>query len=125
MTTQELQQQPVSIKVTFTLPNGTTTIERFDSSHTPVARLGISSEESATPIVPGAVAYSGRHDKGPLPPPREGGAYAQLIGCVDATKDFSNKYLTDVMKQENSRKQEQQGQEGKSKRSKVRIDSIV
>lgn len=48
----------------------------------------------------GDYSYSGMHDHGPLPAPKEGGDIAQLIGCVEATKRFSDEFLTDVIKKE-------------------------
>jgi hypothetical protein len=97
----------VSVKATFTLPDGTVTTQKFDSSNTPAARLGLpAGEEVPPPPTSGSRSYSGRHDQGLLPPPQEGGAYSQLIGCVEATKKGSDMYLTEVMKQEKSRKQE-------------------
>ena len=37
------------------------------------------------------------HDHGPLPCPREGGPYAQLIGCVSQAKIGSDKLLTKLI----------------------------
>jgi hypothetical protein len=111
------KQKPVSIQVTFTMPHGITTVETFESTNTPMSRLGTTAEKMQTPVTPGSVGYSGRHDHGPLPSPREGGAYAQLIGCVTAAKDFSNSYLTDVMKQEKSRKNDHQEVANKKSKS--------
>jgi hypothetical protein len=44
------------------------------------------------------------HDHGPLTAPREGGDIAQLIGCVQAAKDFNDEYLTQVIDEEKKHK---------------------
>ena len=44
------------------------------------------------------------HDHGPLVPPQEGGDMAQLLGCVQAAKRFSDDYLTQVMDDEQQQK---------------------
>lgn len=41
--------------------------------------------------------YSGMHDHGTLPFPREGGEYAQLIGFVCEAKKASDHFLTKVI----------------------------
>lgn len=40
------------------------------------------------------------HDQGPLPPPKEEGDMALLIGCVNDAKKFSDKLLTEVIMDE-------------------------
>ena len=40
------------------------------------------------------------HDHGPLPAPKEGGGFAQIIGFVNAAKKASDKYLTEVIERE-------------------------
>lgn len=112
----------VSVKVTFKLPDGAETTQQFDPNNTPVARIGLpdNGDVEPPPSTPGLFSYSGRHDQGLLPQPREGGAYSQLIGCVQASKEFSDTHLTEVMKKEKSRKQEPGGGNGQVlKKSKV------
>lgn len=46
---------------------------------------------------PGDYTYSGMHDHGQLPKPREGGRFAQIIGFVNAAKKASDAYLTQVI----------------------------
>lgn len=130
------EQKPVSIQVTFSMPplgiHNPTVVETFDSTNTPPVHLGSTTSTTSaesltgistvTSVPPGSVVYSGRHDHGPLPAPREGGPYASLIGCVLAAKDFSNNYLTEVMKQEKTRKNNPHNNEegaGTNKRSKT------
>mmetsp|Transcript_27349 Transcript_27349/g.40377 ORF Transcript_27349/g.40377 Transcript_27349/m.40377 type:complete len:129 (-) Transcript_27349:27-413(-) len=91
----------IGIKATFSLPDGSSTIHEFDASNTAIPTLGEIQDEGETV---GSYGYSGKHDQGELPAPREGGDYAQLIGCVSAMKDFSNQYLTDRIKQEKCRR---------------------
>lgn len=68
----------------------------------------------------GDYSYSGMHDHGPLPAPREGGDVALLIGCVEATKRCSDEFLTDVIKKEKARSPNQKTGNDK-KRSKKEI----
>ena len=53
---------------------------------------------------PGDYMYSGIHDHGPLVPPREGGDMAQLIGCVQAAKQFNDEFLTKHIEEEKTKK---------------------
>lgn len=48
----------------------------------------------------GDYGYSGMHDHGPLPAPKEGGDMALLIGCVKEAKKHSDAFLTDIIKKE-------------------------
>lgn len=48
----------------------------------------------------GDYSYSGMHDHGPLPPPKEGGEFAQIIGLVNAAKKQSDSYLTELIEKE-------------------------
>ena len=40
------------------------------------------------------------HDHGSLPPPKEGGQFAQIIGLVNEAKKASDKYLTELIEME-------------------------
>ena len=40
------------------------------------------------------------HDHGPLPKCKEGGHYAQLIGCIEEAKRSSDDFLTAVIQEE-------------------------
>ena len=118
----EERQLSCGIKTTFTLPDGTTTVQEFWLSSDDNVDISSSSSSSNNNNMNNnnnnmnnknckdqssasqQVAYTGRHDHGPLPPPRQGGPYEKLIGCVHAAKEFSNAFLTNVMKQETSRK---------------------
>jgi len=40
------------------------------------------------------------HDHGPLPPPKEGGQFTQIIGLVSEAKRASDKYLTELIETE-------------------------
>jgi len=42
------------------------------------------------------------HDQGPLVPPKEGGIYAQLLGCIEAAKLESDKLMTHIIEMEKS-----------------------
>mmetsp|Transcript_30708 Transcript_30708/g.69375 ORF Transcript_30708/g.69375 Transcript_30708/m.69375 type:complete len:116 (+) Transcript_30708:73-420(+) len=74
------------------------TIEhRFDGSNCKPAVIGL--PENVEPVKPeaGDYNYSGMHDHGTLPFPREGGEYAQLIGFVCEAKKASDHFLTKVI----------------------------
>lgn len=47
------------------------------------------------------------HDHGPLIPPKEDGDVAQLLGCAQAAKQFSDEYLTQVIEEEKKKKSKQ------------------
>jgi len=40
------------------------------------------------------------HDHGPLPQPKEGGIFSQIIGLVNEAKKASDLYLTEVIEKE-------------------------
>ena len=48
----------------------------------------------------GDFTYSGVHDHGPLPIPREGGPMSSLISFVSAAKKANDEYLTQVIENE-------------------------
>ncbi|KAI2489076.1 hypothetical protein MHU86_25520 [Fragilaria crotonensis] len=111
------------IKLTFTLPDGITTVQEFGGSkshdnhhhHSNSNNLhndgnmvtDHNDDNNDHNTVTSQVSYTGRHDHGPLPPPRHpNGSYATLVDHVHDAKEFSNAFLTNVMKQEtNSRQQ--------------------
>ncbi|KAL7475299.1 hypothetical protein ACHAW6_001220 [Cyclotella cf. meneghiniana] len=70
----------------------------FDYTIIPPTVIGLKGE----PVKPkpGDYTYSGMHDHGPLPKPKEGGAFAILIGLCEAAKQSSDRYLTVVIEQE-------------------------
>ena len=116
------------IKVAFTLPDGIITVHDFGlsppnddaNSRNNSDNDTVTGSSSASKVNPpdnnlsggernvtSQVAYTGRHDHGLLPPPRQQeGPYAQLIGNVLDAKEFSNAFLTNVMKQETNRSME-------------------
>lgn len=49
---------------------------------------------------PGDFRYSGRHDSDVLPPPKEGGPMALMIGCVQKAKKLNDEYLTSIIEKE-------------------------
>jgi len=66
------------------------------------------------------------HDHGPLPVPKEGGKFSQLIGLVTAAKNASDKYLTEVIEKEkamapSSTNNTGGGQAGQQKRKRKQV----
>jgi hypothetical protein len=72
----------------------------FDASNCPAATIGLPPSIKPVKPNPGDYSYSGMHDHGPLPFPKEGGQLAQIIGFVDEAKKASDKYLTEVIEKE-------------------------
>lgn len=77
-----------------------TTTQSLDASNCPAATIGLPPSAEPVKPEPGDYSYSGMHDHGPLPPPREGGQFAQIIGFVNTAKKASDKYLTEVIEKE-------------------------
>lgn len=83
--------------------NGTTTTTKaFDASHSGVSdiRVGLPIGVEPVKFCPGVDMYSGMHDQGPLPPLKEGGPIALLIGCVGAAKHHNDDFLTKWIEEE-------------------------
>ncbi|KAL3815908.1 hypothetical protein ACHAXA_005756, partial [Cyclostephanos tholiformis] len=76
------------------------TEQHFDLSNCKTAMIGLPVGLGPVKPEPGDYAYSGMHDHGPLPPPREGGQFADIIGLVRAAKAASDAYLTDLIERE-------------------------
>ena len=79
--------------------------QSFDVSNCPPATIGLPPSVEPVKPDPGDYSYSGMHDHGPLPPPREGGKFAQIVGFVNAAKKASDKYLTEVIEKEKAHAQ--------------------
>ena len=79
--------------------------QSFDASNCPPATIGLPPSVEPVKPDPGDYSYSGMHDHGPLPPPREGGKFAQIVGFVNAAKKASDKYLTEVIEKEKAHAQ--------------------
>ena len=97
------------VKVTFKLPDGGLEVKNFRPGEanvpmSPQQGLSDSLESLDGSNDTNDCSHQGKsHDHGPLLPPRgQGGVYAQLIECVIATKEYSNSYLTHVIKKEAS-----------------------
>eukprot|EP00984_Skeletonema_dohrnii_P016052 scaffold7044_cov90-Skeletonema_dohrnii-CCMP3373.AAC.3 len=87
-------------KQTQSLTTIITTKQSFDASNCPAATIGLPPPVEPVKPEPGDYSYSGMHDHGPLPLPKEGGQFAQIIGFVNAAKKASDKYLTEVIEKE-------------------------
>ena len=53
------------------------------------------------------------HDHGPLPQPKEGGQFANIIGLVNEAKKASNEYLTEMIEKEKAHNNATYGMEEK------------
>lgn len=60
---------------------------------------------------PGDDTYSGMHDQGSLPPPKEGGPIAFLIGCVGLAKQHNDAFLTNCIEEEKEKKIQRESNE--------------
>ena len=119
---------PISINVRFSLPssnseqNESVIIEQcFDESNCEEARLGLAPGVEAVKPQGGDYSYSGMHDHGPLPPPKEGGDFAKLVGMVNEAKKSSDNLLTKLIKEENAAVAEAKKQ---IKTKKQKIDDV-
>jgi hypothetical protein len=64
----------------------------------------------------GDYSYSGMHDHGPLPAPKEGGEFSLLIDIVQQAKKNSDELLTKIIQEEkNAGRREQTNVKGKKK----------
>lgn len=116
------EDDDIRITMSFTLPDGTIVEKEFDPSNCQEIKLGAVALDSTNRFQPGTIAYTGHHDHGPLPPPKEGGPFAQLIGCVIEAKAFSDNYLTEVIQQEKTMSQGQdQHLQGNIKQKKAKL----
>jgi hypothetical protein len=78
----------------------TITKQYFDAYNCNPAIIGLPHGIEPTKPEPGDYSYSGMHDHGSLPAPKEGGQFAQIIGLVSAAKKASDAYLTDLIERE-------------------------
>lgn len=75
----------------------TITKQYFDASNCNPAIIGLPHGIEPTKAEPGDYSYSGMHDHGILPAPKEDGQFAQIIGLVSAAKKASDVYLTELI----------------------------
>eukprot|EP00978_Attheya_sp_CCMP212_P003312 scaffold6828_cov53-Attheya_sp.AAC.2 len=77
----------------------TTTIiqHNLDERNCSPARLGLPEHEEPQKPQPGEYVYTGMHDHGPLPPPREGGEFARLVACANRARELSDALLTEII----------------------------
>ena len=92
--------------------------QSFDASNCPPATIGLPPSVEPVKPDPGDYSYSGMHDHGPLPPPREGGKFAQIVGFVHAAKRASDKYLTEVIEKEKAHTQPVTSEKNKQRKRK-------
>ncbi|VEU37086.1 unnamed protein product [Pseudo-nitzschia multistriata] len=117
------------IKTTYIIcENGdttTTTLQNFDASNDDVSEVRVGLPIGVEPVKPqpGDEGYSGMHDQGPLPEPKEGGPVAFLIGCVKAAKEHSDEFLTKCIEEE--KKKKTQGEQQQSSEEIIRTTTPV
>lgn len=92
--TQDDNGQPSNSSVFTFGPSSTST----NVITTPI-RIGLPEDCPYPPPKPqaGDEKYSGLHDSGPLPPPKEGGDMAILLHCVQQAKQLNDQFLTEQM----------------------------
>ena len=100
LTNSDKSSEQIVVEENTHTPNVITQQSFFDESNCPAATVGLHPCVEPVKPKPGDYSYSGMHDHGPLPPPREGGQFAQIIGFVNAAKKASDAYLTDVIEKE-------------------------
>ena len=72
----------------------------------------------------GEYKYSGMADHGPLPPPKEGGTFAQLITYAKEAQKNSDEFLTNIIEKEKElsrQKKDSSRQNDDSNRKKQKI----
>lgn len=111
-------QKPLSITAKFSFPNEVSSeVEQtFDATNCTPAILGLPA--MVDPVKPkgGDYSYSGMHDHGPLPAPKEGGEFSLLIDIVQQAKKNSDELLTKIIQEEkNAGRREQTNVKGKKK----------
>merc|ERR1712038_931692 len=99
----------ISIKARFSVPQSTsdqegvrTVQKQFDETNCETARLGLAPGVEAVKPQGGDYSYSGMHDHGPLPLPKEGGDFAKLIGMVNEARNHSDEFLTAIINEQNA-----------------------
>lgn len=103
MTGELGESSTISIVAKFTTPQSEVDVEhRFDESNCEVARIGLPQGVEAVKPQGGDYKYSGMADHGPLPPPKEGGTFAQLISFARKAQKSSDELLTSIIEQEKS-----------------------
>ena len=111
-----MDTRPIGIKTTYIIEGNdgtkTTSSETFDASRSEATEVRVGLPIGVEPVKsqPGDVGYSGMHDQGPLPPLKEGGPIAFLIGCAGLAKEYNDKFLTKHIEKEKENKQKSQEQ---------------
>lgn len=92
----------VSLSAKFSFPSGVSSeVEQsFDASNCKPAIIGLAPGVEAVKPKGGEYGYSGMHDHGPLPAPKEGGDFALLIDIVQQAKKNSDELLTRIINEE-------------------------
>jgi hypothetical protein len=90
---------PVSVSVSYHLdqPHTNANTRSFEFAHAEPARIGLPIGVAPHKPIAGSFAYSGMHDQGLLPEPRQGGRMAELIACVRQAKATNDSYLTEII----------------------------
>eukprot|EP01083_Nonionella_stella_P225062 800549_1 len=92
----------VSLTATFSFPEGVSAEikQKFDDTNCEVERVGLPVGAEAVKPLGGDYSYSGVHDHGKLPEPKEGGDIALLLNMVKKAQEGSDELLTRIIKEE-------------------------
>eukprot|EP00533_Pseudo-nitzschia_delicatissima_P016489 CAMPEP_0197266598 /NCGR_PEP_ID=MMETSP1432-20130617/3100_1 /TAXON_ID=44447 /ORGANISM="Pseudo-nitzschia delicatissima, Strain UNC1205" /LENGTH=143 /DNA_ID=CAMNT_0042731485 /DNA_START=204 /DNA_END=635 /DNA_ORIENTATION=+ len=115
--TAPAKARPIGIATTYIVHEddgkARTTTETFDASSSDASEVRVGLAVGVEPVKaqPGDDTYSGMHDQGPLPPPKEGGPIAFLIGCVGLAKQHNDAFLTKCIEEGKEKKIQRESNE--------------
>lgn len=98
-----------SITVRFLFPEESSWTEKKIENCRTVRNVGLEDRKKPTKPQGGDYNYSGMHDSGILPPPKEGGDFSLLIEMSNQARTYSDELLTSIIEKNNSAKRGKNG----------------